>query len=120
MAVRQDDLSLSRGRRLRTVRRLPRWQRWLFRRAYFNADAAIRLSESNPEDGAHGKQKREYLIPNGIVDACPDFATVRSEAGHRADGPMRVLYVGVMSEAKEVNVLVEACGKLRRGACRLR
>ena len=47
--------------------------------------------------------KREYLIPNGIVDACPDFATVRLDTADRADGPMRVLYVGVMSEAKGVN-----------------
>jgi glycosyltransferase involved in cell wall biosynthesis len=90
---------------------LPRWQQWLFRRAYFHADAAIRLSEFNPEDGRMMDAKREYLIPNGIVDACPEYAT-SSFPADRSKGAMRVLYVGVMSEAKGVNVLVEACGTL--------
>ena len=53
--------------------RLSIWERWLFRLAYFRADAAIRISELNPQDGKVLEAKREYVIPCGIDDPCPEF-----------------------------------------------
>ena len=51
--------------------RLPAWQRWLFRRAYYNADAGIRLSALTPDDARQLRVRREYVIANGIDDPCP-------------------------------------------------
>jgi len=92
--------------------RLPSWQRWLFRRAYFGADAAIRISELNPEDGRRLAAKREYVIPNGIDDPCPECAVARSNHAIRASDPLRMLFVGMLRESKGVLVLIDACGKL--------
>jgi glycosyltransferase involved in cell wall biosynthesis len=95
--------------------RLPGWQKWLFRRAYFGADAAIRLSELTPEDGKLLAAKREYIVPNVTEDPCPERAAARSypsESARRSDGPLRILFVGMLRESKGVSVLIEACAKL--------
>ncbi|MEX2112394.1 MAG: glycosyltransferase [Pirellulales bacterium] len=92
--------------------RLPRWQQWLFRRAYFGADAAIRNSELNPEDGRRFKAKREYVIPNGIHDPCPEFVVSTLESAANLGDPLRILFVGALRESKGVLVLIEACKKL--------
>jgi len=92
--------------------RLPRWQRWFFRRAYFGADAAIRLSELNPDDGRRLEAKCNFIIPNGIDDPFPGLSDELSNASRSHDEVLRILYVGVLSQAKGVAVLVEACGKL--------
>ena len=91
---------------------LPRWQQWLFRRAYFGADAAIRLSELNPEDGKRLEAKREFVIPNGIDDPCPGLVVSPTQPAATASRPLRILFVGILRESKGVSVLVEACGKL--------
>lgn len=92
--------------------RLPRWQQWLFRFAYFGADAAVRLSELNPEDGKRLSAKREYIVPNAIDDPCPDRAIARTNCAPSTNDPMRILFVGMLRESKGVLVLIEACGKL--------
>jgi glycosyltransferase involved in cell wall biosynthesis len=92
--------------------RLPSWQRWMFRRAYFGADAAIRLSELNPQDGRRLAAKREYVIPNGIDDPCPELFVSRSKSAATADDRLRMLFVGILSEPKGVMVLIEACANL--------
>ncbi len=92
--------------------RLPRWQRWLFRRAYFGANAAIRLSELTPEDGKRLAAEREFIVPNGIDDPCPDLAISPRRLPVASDGPLDILFVGVLRESKGVAVLVEACGRL--------
>jgi glycosyltransferase involved in cell wall biosynthesis len=89
---------------------LPAWQRWLFRHAYFGADGAIRLSELNPEDGKRLQAKREYVIPNGIEDPCPDGIERSTPTTH--DKPLRLLFVGVLCESKGMLDLIEACGLL--------
>lgn len=91
---------------------LPSWQRWLFRRAYFGADAAIRLSELNPEDGRRLAAKREFVVPNGIIDPVPGLLVSGQESVAITDDRLRILCVGVLSEAKGVMVLVEACAML--------
>ena len=91
---------------------LPAWQQWLFRRAYFGADAAIRISELNPEDGRRLEAKREYVIPNGIDDPCPELLTSWSKPSASATDPMRILFVAILRESKGVMVLIEACGRL--------
>jgi glycosyltransferase involved in cell wall biosynthesis len=90
---------------------LTSWQRWLFRRAYFGADAAIRISELNPEDGRRLQAKREYVIPYGIDDPCSELS---HRGSYAAAGGERLclLFVGIVSEAKGIMVLIEACAKL--------
>jgi glycosyltransferase involved in cell wall biosynthesis len=92
--------------------RLPGWQRWLFRRAYFGADAAIRNSELNPEDGRRLEAKRDYVIPNGIHDPFPEYVVSPSDSAAIPSDPLRILFVGALRESKGVWVLIEACKKL--------
>jgi glycosyltransferase involved in cell wall biosynthesis len=91
---------------------IPFWQRWLFRRAYFGADAAIRLSELNPEDGRRLAAKRDYVIPYGIDDPFPELSIWPPNSPETESDPLRVLFVGIVCEAKGVMVLIEACAKL--------
>jgi glycosyltransferase involved in cell wall biosynthesis len=92
--------------------RLPAWQRWFFRKAYFGADAAIRLSVLNPEDGKQLQAKRHYVIPNGLDDPRPGLVVSQSDFDETGDDPMRILFVGILRESKGVMVLIEACAKL--------
>ncbi len=92
--------------------RLSIWERWLFRRAYFHADAAIRISDLNPPDGSVLLARRDCVIPCGIDDPCPEFlAPPRGEVATESR-PLRILFVGILRESKGLGVLVEACGKL--------
>lgn len=117
--------------------------RWLFRRALFHADAAIRISHGSPPDGQRLKAKQEYIVPNGIEDELPRFSSVSPDSAvqmrttsqlaefrvlassmQAASGPhnlglatcepemLRILFVGMLTEAKGLLVLVEACGIL--------
>jgi glycosyltransferase involved in cell wall biosynthesis len=92
--------------------KLPGWQRWFFRKAYFGTDAAIRLSALTPEDGKIMQTKREYLVPNGIDDPCPNIVLPRPQEAITPDRPLRILFVGIIRESKGALVLIEACGKL--------
>ena len=92
--------------------RLPKWQQWLFRRAYFGADAAIRLSEFNPEDGRRLAAGRHYVVPNGIDDPCPAVAGARKSAAVTPANPLRILFVAILYESKGLMVLIDACAKL--------
>ena len=99
--------------------RLNRWQRWLFRRAFFEPDAVIRMSTLTPEDGAALHARREFLVPNGIPDAFGDRSDGQHNQNERnaaaaSEGPaLRLLYVGVLNESKGVLDLVEACALLK-------
>ncbi len=92
--------------------RLPSWQRWLFRRAYFGADAAIRISDLNPEDGRRLAAKRHYVVPCGTDDPCPELSVSPSKSAAAGGDRLRMLFVGIVSEAKGVMVLIEACAKV--------
>jgi glycosyltransferase involved in cell wall biosynthesis len=92
--------------------RLPAWQRWFYRKAYFGADAAIRLSELNPEDGKRLQARRHYVIPNGLDDPFPGLVVSPADSVNTSGDPTRILFVGILRESKGVMVLIEACGKL--------
>jgi glycosyltransferase involved in cell wall biosynthesis len=92
--------------------RLHTWERWFYRKAYLGADAAIRLSELNPEDGKRLQAKRHYVIPNGLDDPFPGLVVSPADSANTMDGSIRILFVGILRESKGVMVLLEACGKL--------
>jgi glycosyltransferase involved in cell wall biosynthesis len=92
--------------------RLPPWQRWLFRRAYFDADAAVRMSTLTPEDGKRLNAKYHYVIPYGIEDPCPSMAAARPLRDQVHASSLHILFVGVLSEAKGVLRIIEACAEL--------
>lgn len=92
--------------------RLPAWQRWLFRRAYFYPDAAIRLSDLTPEDARGVRARREYVIANGIDDPCP-AGPEHSSAPVSEARPLRLLFVAMLRESKGVLVLIEAAARLK-------
>jgi glycosyltransferase involved in cell wall biosynthesis len=92
---------------------LPSWQRLLFRRAYFGANAAIQLSEHNPEDGRRLAAKRNYVIANGIDDPCPELAAARPEHIAKTNRPLQILFVAILYESKGLMVLIEACAQLK-------
>jgi glycosyltransferase involved in cell wall biosynthesis len=92
--------------------RLPAWQRWFFRRAYFGADAAIRLSALNPEDGKRLEAKHHYVIPNGLDDPFPDLVVSEPSIESSGNDLLRILFVGILRESKGVLVLIDACAKL--------
>jgi glycosyltransferase involved in cell wall biosynthesis len=91
--------------------RLPEWQRVLFRAAYFDVDAAVRISELTPEDGELIEAQREFIVPNGIDDPWPNLPE-RSNAPASVDRPLQILYVGVLHEGKGLLTLVNACQRL--------
>jgi glycosyltransferase involved in cell wall biosynthesis len=108
----------------------------LFRRALFGADAAIRLSQSSPDDGGALLAKRQCIVPNGIEDNYPRFAdAVAAETAKRHRGltqavgatcsatdaatatcelsPLRILFMGILCESKGLLALIDACGQLK-------
>jgi glycosyltransferase involved in cell wall biosynthesis len=92
--------------------RLPRWQQWIFRRAYFGADAAIRLSELNPEDGRRLEAKRNYVVANGIDDPFPERSGEAAAGSENPEGRLRILFVAILYESKGLMVLIDACARL--------
>jgi glycosyltransferase involved in cell wall biosynthesis len=91
---------------------LPRWQRWMFRRAYYDVEAAIRLSEYTHEDAKALRAQREYIIPNASDDPCPDWRSSASEGPVTAQRPLRILFMAILRESKGLGVLLDACGQL--------
>jgi glycosyltransferase involved in cell wall biosynthesis len=94
--------------------RLPAPARYFFRVAYFNPDVAIRLSPRTPEDGRFLRAHREFVIPYGIADEADGFLTRKPNR----DGPVRILFVGVLREDKGVLVLLRACQLLLNSGVR--
>jgi glycosyltransferase involved in cell wall biosynthesis len=91
---------------------LPRWKRWLFRRAYFHPDAVIRITEMTPEDGKGLEAQREFIVPNGIADPGAKMPLPCPAPEISESRPLRVLFVARLCEPKGLMVLIEACGEL--------
>jgi glycosyltransferase involved in cell wall biosynthesis len=76
--------------------------------AFDRPDIAIRLSQNAPPEGPNLRCEREYIIPNGIPDSAGSAIT-RANLAHR---PIRILFVGLLTEGKGVLVAIEAVQKL--------
>jgi glycosyltransferase involved in cell wall biosynthesis len=88
--------------------------RLMYRLAFRKPDIAIRLSLASPDDGSALAASRECIVPNGVDDLwVPEQAAAR--------GGDTILFVGMLSEAKGILVLVDALAKVRaKGAgCRV-
>jgi glycosyltransferase involved in cell wall biosynthesis len=95
--------------------RLGRPMRLLFRKAYFNADVAIRISLRTPPDAELLRAKREAVVPYGLVDQS-QAATNRLGVGRKGRTPT-ILFVGVLRESKGIGTLLDACALLRDKGC---
>jgi glycosyltransferase involved in cell wall biosynthesis len=91
---------------------LSSWQRWLVRLGYFYADAVIRQSTLTPDDGREMKARREYIVPNGIIDPFPEHAQRSLKVARGANHNMRILFISGLREGKGILVLLEACARL--------
>ncbi len=87
--------------------KLPAFQRFLFRKAYFKPDASIVLSELNPRDAETLNSKAVFIVPNGIEDHFE--GTPEAKGGTEP----QILYVGAIKRTKGLLVLLEALGILR-------
>ncbi len=52
------------------------------------------------------------MIPCGVKDPCPELSVSQPNSAVEADGPLRMLYVGILGEPKGILVLIEACASL--------
>jgi glycosyltransferase involved in cell wall biosynthesis len=89
---------------------LPGPLRALFRLAYRRPDAAIRLSELNPEDGKFLGSRSEHVVPYGIEDPGQTVPAPTRDP----QAPPRILFVAMIRETKGILVLLQACGILAR------
>ena len=81
--------------------RLPAWQRWFFRRAYYKVDAAIRISDLTPEDGKLLECRREFMVPNGIDDPNPAHNFPLTGIAVTESRPLRILFVGIFANRRD-------------------
>jgi glycosyltransferase involved in cell wall biosynthesis len=82
----------------------------LFRAAYGGADLAIQTSALNPPDGRRLGARHVAIVANGV----PDHPLAREDRKERANVVPTLLYVGILSEAKGLLVLTEACRRMRK------
>lgn len=95
-------------------KKLPPWQKWFFRRAFFEVDGAIRLSDRTPDD-AHGLcARREFIIHNGVADLAANIPPPGLPEVISSERPLRLLFVALLCEGKGLLVLINACGELAR------
>jgi glycosyltransferase involved in cell wall biosynthesis len=93
------------------------WMGFLCRLAYFHPDVAIRLSEYTHEDGKAVRARREFVVPNGIEDESAQYF-LGDRRAPRSENPVRILFVNLLSEAKGVITLLEACRLLAKRGIR--
>ena len=84
--------------------RLPFLLRPLFDLAYGRPALAIRTAAENPDDGLAFRASRSIVVPNGVADM---RGTVPERAPEH-EGPIRILFTGVLIPSKGVKVLLEA------------
>lgn len=94
----------------------PRWARRILRVAYRAPTLGIRTSTLNPDDATALGARYSTVVANGIDVASRVSARTRPDK----DAPLRVLFVGLLSESKGVSDLVEALGLLHARGTRLK
>jgi glycosyltransferase involved in cell wall biosynthesis len=92
-------------------KRLHPWERFLFRRAYFAPDLAVKQSDFGPQDGAFLKAKKNVVIPNGEEDQYAKYCARHPPNRHK---PVPVLlFVGAVRESKGIMEVLDASRLLR-------
>lgn len=87
--------------------------RWFFRRAYFEPDCVIRLSEHTSNDAQSLRAKREFIIPNCADDELANYADIQQQRLARSpESAPKLLYLGTVCRTKGILVLLEACKEL--------
>jgi glycosyltransferase involved in cell wall biosynthesis len=97
-----------------------RWQRWLFRKGIFNADAAIRLTSVAQDNGQDLDARKEFVVPNGISDPFFELPAPNRQSNDCETHPLRILFVSHLCESKGILVAIEACGQLAAGGVAFR
>ena len=87
--------------------------RWLFRRAYFGADAVVRLSPYTTDDARGLCARREAMIPNCADDEWERFGEQARRRHARPQNDVTLLYLGTVCRTKGILVLLDACRRLR-------
>jgi glycosyltransferase involved in cell wall biosynthesis len=88
---------------------LPSFFKAIFKKAYFGADLGLKLSYSSPEDPKLLEAKRECIVPNGVEDHFSLFQSVKP-----THSICRILFVGLLCEAKGLLTTLEACSILKQ------
>ena len=89
--------------------KIPNWFKYFFRKAYFNADVGIRITEFNPEDPKCLQAKKEVIIPNGLYDYYKQFDFAKKKKDF-----VTILFVGNIFKEKGIIELTEACNILAK------
>lgn len=92
---------------------LDRACQFMYRLAYFHADAVVRTSPYTTDD-AHGlRARREFIVTNAADDHFARFANQRSRA--RSDArATKLLYLSTVCRNKGILELLDACHRLRQ------
>jgi glycosyltransferase involved in cell wall biosynthesis len=80
--------------------------RWLFRKALFNADAAIRISQGSPNDGQLLHARAEYIVPNGIEDEFEMYHDAIAARNSRAACELRSRQTATAASTSSANISV--------------
>jgi glycosyltransferase involved in cell wall biosynthesis len=92
------------------IAELPSWLSFFVRRALFNPDASIQLSDLTVPDPAYIRSRHIYTIPNASEDHA--ISRLGAKESHRIpEEPVRLLYLGTVCEQKGVLVLLQALAK---------
>lgn len=83
--------------------------RLLYRKAFGRPDLAIHLAAAAPAEGENLGARRSMIVPNGI----PDTAGTEINRSEHTAAPVRILFMGMLSEDKGVLVALEALAMLR-------
>jgi glycosyltransferase involved in cell wall biosynthesis len=88
---------------------LPRWQRPIFRRAYWGACVGIRTAELAPPDPRQLHAAHDRVVLNGIADVAAGVPV----AVDRFTSAPTILYIGMLRRTKGVGELLKAIAILR-------
>lgn len=81
----------------------------LARYVYRSPDLAIHLSSNNPDDGGYFGAKETRVIANGLEDAAAPFMPITRDS----EGPIKLLYVGLLKISKGVFTVLKAARLLK-------
>ena len=88
---------------------LPYILKLIFRKIYFRADLAIKLSDTGTGDDECFMAKRIAIVPNGIKDY---YLSYGSQSINKDPVPT-ILYVGAIMESKGIYTILETCKILK-------